>query len=221
MKVVCAQKEDGNFIQEMSAEDQLLRKWHHNPVTYGVIRGTADLPGNYPERLATNLMMTTWDARMKLDLKWVPGSENPDITIAFHEEEEDDYLKTHPGVLAYAYYPGSSMSGIIVFNDKYVWGMKEGDIRVVNPDGSQAIVKVYNLLHTLGHEIGHSLGLDHDHENKWSMLYPAYNGVLVLHENDVFRIIQLYGYRGGSSRLIRWLRHRRVRFDSTWNSRNP
>lgn len=194
-------------------------KWMKNPVTYSVIRGTDDMAGDAPERLAVNLAMTTWEAEINLKLKWVKRDDNPDITIEWRPKEEDDLFKSQGGVLAYAYFPNTSREGEIVFNDDYHWGMKEALITVTNPDGTlHHGVKQYNVIQTLTHEIGHSIGLTHSDGNSCPkcMMHFSYNGQLNLAPLDIERIVAVYGKRNWPSQRYanfkKWLAIRKVRF---------
>lgn len=200
--------------------DEWPHRWEKDTITYSVIRGTADLLGDSPERLALNLAMTTWDVEIKPHLKYVPitTEPNPDITVEFRNAKDDDLFSKRPGVLAYAYFPGQgSISGVIVFNDDYLWGLKQSSKKVTNPDGSISDVRVYNLVHTLIHEIGHALGLKHSWECDNCVMYPMYNNTIELHELDTMRIRMKYGARLFSNwfyydRLKKWMARRKVRF---------
>ena len=43
-------------------------KWDKPVVTYALVRGTEDLPGDSMERIALNLAMTTWDLEIPIVL---------------------------------------------------------------------------------------------------------------------------------------------------------
>lgn len=83
-------------------------KWDKPIVTYAIIRGTEDLPGDSLERIAMNLAMTTWDLEIPIILKVVKKNENPDITLEFADKQSDPFFKERPNVLAYAYFPKTS-----------------------------------------------------------------------------------------------------------------
>lgn len=191
-------------------------KWEKDPVTYSVIRGSDDLAGESIERLMVNLAMTTWDIEIKPRLKWVPISQSPDIRVEWKNQEDDEMFRTMNGVLAYAYFPNTSKSGQIVFNDKYLWGPKSDLVSVTNPDGSISRVKQYNALHTLIHEIGHSIGLLHNETMIDSVMYPFYNGQLNLTQNDIDRIVSKYSAQSWSKwsylTIKKWLMARKIRF---------
>lgn len=221
--VTAVEKFDNRTELAFSEDVEWSHKWNKSVIKYAVKKGTDDMPGDYPERLAVNLAMTTWNLEIKPKLKSCKITENPDITIEFKHSEDDEYFKDSPNVLAYAYYPKTIHQGVIVFNDDYLWTMDGKPItgtEFIMRTGKQAVhsnmYKTYNIMHTLIHEIGHSLGLTHSNDCKNCVMYPFYNGEMDLNPLDIIRIRSKYGIRifekwSQYYNIKKWLHRRKLR----------
>ena len=210
---------NNNEVEFEAQQTEYPHKWEKSTVTYSMIRGTEDLPEDSMEVIAMNLAMTTWDFEIDLTLQVVKKNENPDITLEFSDSEHDEYFKDRPNVLAYAYYPKTSMQGVIKFSDDHLWSLDGKSIPAPYDPTGRTTFKTYNMLHTLIHEIGHSLGLSHSEDAKYSktVMFPFYNDQLDLDEYDIERIVAKYGSRQWSHpihyiRMKNWLKLRIRRF---------
>jgi predicted Zn-dependent protease len=198
---------------EFEADEQ--KEWHdkwHRKTIYYAINYNNECP-LIPKKImkrAVNIAMTTWNLEIPIKIKSLyRNKQKADIIISFKKSKDDQYFKERKGVLAYAYFPGTSKSGEIVFNTDYIWATHSNGIL-----GSEAVrlglidqafptnkLVTWNILQTLIHEIGHSLGLRHDSDNNSrDVMDPYYDGkVLDLSDRDLLRIRLKYGVRNWSS----------------------
>ena len=214
------QSRNNNEVEFEVQQSEYPHKWDNAVVTYAMIRGTEDLPGDSMEVAAMNLAMTTWDFEIPITLQVVNKNENPDITLEFSDSDHDEYFKDNPSVLAYAYYPKTSKEGIIKFSDDHLWSLDGAPIPALYDPTGRTTLKTYNMIHTLIHEIGHSLGLSHSEGTQYknTVMHPYYNGQLDLDEYDIERIVAKYGSRQWShpihyTRMKNWLKIRVRRFN--------
>ena len=200
--------------------DRNGREREFGMVTYKVTNTSEHFPDNNFEDKALTVALRQWGLRTK-DIRFKrirDKSIRADIEMKFTKAEDDQMFKERPSTLAYAYFPnGQAIGGDITFNDSIIWSMKGESINAheVYPDKypprTKTKLKTYNIIHTLLHECGHAIGLKHCSENKDCIMYPYYNGKVVLHNHDIERIQTFYGKRKLHSRLIQILRKRMLR----------
>ena len=224
MKPACTVFTNHHRLEQIEfLEDQVEypKKWNKDTVYY--YTETINIPLLLTKRqllTAINLAMTTWDIEIPVRFRSTRDIKLADIIIAFEDAEINKYFSDRPSVLAYAYFPGTSLQGTIVFNSTYIWDTKGNGVkgskavelglidRIDNPNN---ILKTYNILHVLIHELGHSLGLTHDitgvNDGK-DVMDPFYVGtVLDLSPRDILRIREKYGIR----MYTRWARYNRIK----------
>jgi len=218
---------DSNIKSEQEEQyppiDEWKSKWipANGIVTYAVTNQSDDSTINGWENMSLAIALRTWGLRIT-KIKFRRERVDPinaDIVMKFDSPDTNDYFKNRPNVLAYAYFPGQGkISGDVTFNDQYIWG-RDGlpisahladPVNYPDPDTSVQF-RTYNIIHTLTHEVGHSLGLRHNELCNDCMMFPYYNGYVTLHSNDIKRIQGFYGKRILSEWIYEYFRKRLIR----------
>ncbi|CAF4587828.1 unnamed protein product [Rotaria sp. Silwood1] len=108
-----------------------------------------------------------WARYTKLTFRQAAEHEDADFNLAFEYGEHSDgsIFDGRDGTLAHAFYPWQHNRGQIHFDSTEKWTDKYNG-------------KGYNLRLVTSHEVGHSLGLEHNTDNKKSLMYPFYNLIL-------------------------------------------
>jgi hypothetical protein len=216
--------------------ETLQQEWAHkwpNKVMYYDIKDSCRTLSDKQVKKAFNLAMTTWDLEIDIKFKSLWGNRDgitkANLKVEFKSSDEDDHFAAKPSVLAYAYFPGQgSVSGKVVFNDDYIWSMNgepilakdaidKGWINPETPPGN--MIRTYNIITVLIHELGHSLGLRHDvtgRSDGRDVMDAFYDGALDLSERDILRILLKYPRRVYSrsthyGRLKKWLARKKAR----------
>lgn len=219
-------------IEFVESQQEWDYKWDKTVMYYDALNAPASLSLK-KIRKALNFAMTTWDTEGDLDFHpvWFRKYRQfkAEITIEFKTSKQDPYFKDKPSVLAYAYLPGQgSVSGKVVFNADYIWGMTAGSITVkeakkrgypvVGNPADNIILRVYSVIQVLIHELGHTLGLLHDDSGNaegLDVMDAFYDGKRYdLSQRDIDRYHIKYEpevYKEGHyKRMKKWL-YRRVR----------
>ena len=189
-------------------------------VTYKVVNTSVNFPENTFEDTALAIALRQWGFRTN-DIRFKRIRDKgirADIEMRFLKKDDDKMFKERPSTLAYAYFPnGTQIGGDITFNDSVLWSTngKPVNAHKIYPDKypphTKTKLRTYNIIHTLLHECGHAIGLKHCQQHKDCIMYPYYNGRVVLHNHDVERIQKFYGNRNLKSRIIDYFRKRMMR----------
>ncbi|XP_002164557.3 matrix metalloproteinase-27 isoform X1 [Hydra vulgaris] len=159
-------------------------KWSKTKLTYKIINHTPDLGLAETARIMQEAF-NKWSQVTPLTFTRAQGTTDLEIDFANLRHSSCSWDFDGPGgVLAHAFYPPD---GRAHFDDDEHFTDKKST-------GT-------NLLWVAAHEFGHAIGLTHS-SVQGSLMFPYYQGYqdpFVLHENDVSRIQQLYGGRGGAT----------------------
>ena len=126
------------------------------------------------------------------------------IIINFLGKRDEPYF-TSESILAAGYGPGSGLGGNITMNSDNLWLLRKTPLTMLeakalgyieNFSDPTNLKQYYDPLHTLKHEGGHALGMNHitdiNQRNK-AIMFPYYNGLRSFGEADLNYIQSLYG----------------------------
>ncbi len=177
--------------------------WDKTDLTWALVKpsgltGLTDAQIEDGITIATNL----WGDNSTLTFTRADDPDAADIRLAFevreHGDGEDNAFDGSGGVLAHAFFPGStyqgeSMDGQLHADDEEAFTMNL-------PDADTMI----DLAFVVTHEMGHNLGLVHSSVPQ-AVMAPSYQpwNERALHPDDIARIQELYGAPDGTAAPIR------------------
>lgn len=135
------------------------------------------------------------------------------IKISWLKKSEDSNLTSNSD-LAYAWGPGRGLGGNIVMNADVLWLLRTTPLLakeakdlgyIENYADPNNKIKFFDPLHTLKHEGGHAVGMNHitDLTQKLkAVLYPFYNGLRIFGPADVSYLTLLYGSVPNSPQIM-------------------
>lgn len=134
------------------------------------------------------------------------------IIINWLGKKDEPYF-TSQSILAFAFGPGQGMGGNITMNSDNLWLLRDEPLSALeakrlgyieNFSQPDNYIRFYDPLHTLKHEGGHALGMNHITDlnlAKKSVMFPYYNGLRRFGDADISYIQSLYG-KSGISKII-------------------
>jgi len=120
--------------------------------------------------------------------------QRQEVDIQITVSSSDAYFKNQPNALAYAFVGTMSQDIDVVFNESYIWTLNR-------EQGNNK----YDLEIVAIHEILHVLGLSHSTIND-SVMFPNYQGIYSMNEDDISKLQSIWGIRSGWSRRLLWLK---------------
>lgn len=176
-------------LGEAESYEGINSQWDHPYLTYGFVNGTPDIEGE-GERQAVREGMELWADETLLTF-WEVSPEEAEIKISWGA------LDGFAGyTLAKSNFPSMPLDGDVLFDEAETWTTG------TQKSGAQPI----DLVTIAGHEIGHSLGVEHG---------KSYLGIPNLVQNpyigshrylwvgDVNAITYAYGEHGGRNYFLR------------------
>jgi len=175
------QEQGGGTASLISADYQLQgSRWRKNVLTYKITkysRGTQLSRLDIQQIVDKSFKM--WEEVSGLTFTKATGTVDIDVSFERYDHGDGDPFDGSGGTLAHAFFP--QFGGDVHMDDSESW--------------TRDTYRGINLLQTLVHEIGHSLGLSHS-EVRDSIMAPFYREYIPnmkLHRDDIDGIVRLYG----------------------------
>jgi len=128
--------------------------------------------------------------------------------------KKDEKFFTSPSILAFAYGPAGGLGGDITMNADALWLLRKTPLTakeakekgyIDNFQFPDNLIRFYDPVHTMKHEGGHAIGMEHITDNARrldTVMFPFYNGLHIFGEADLEYLTRLYG----SASLPHWFK---------------
>jgi len=191
----CAFDKDGKF-SEFKISDQSVPLPLESEITWNLLNESDDLLRKRQIKAIKRAFLRIGQVipvKFKfLKESWTPNESDSEIQITV--SNSDNYFKTRPNALAYAFVGTTSQEIDLVFNESYFWTLNR---EVGNNRYDMEVVVIHELLHVLG--LSHSIIND-------SVMFPNYQGIYDMNEVDINNLQLIWGVRSGWSRRLLWLK---------------
>lgn len=159
------------------------------------------------EQIDTLIKNAFKEASLRTPLKITKKSRKTSdahIVINWLSKKDEPYFKSD-STLAFGYGPGKGLGGNITMNADVLWLLRTGKLYaeeakrlgyIDNFANPKNVIRYYDPQHTMTHEGGHALGMNHITDLRFAktdIMYPIYNALRVMGSNDITYLQALYG----------------------------
>ena len=184
----CAFHKDGKFSESLITEnsDPLPLE---TVITWNLLNESNDILRKRQVKALKRVFLRIGQI-IPVKFKFIQDEGEIQITVS----DSDNYFKDRPNALAYAFVGTTSQDIDLVFNESYFWALNR---ETGNNQYDMEIVALHEILHVLG--LSHSMIND-------SVMWPNYQGIYSMNEDDINNLQSIWGIRGNWSRRLLWLK---------------
>jgi len=184
----CAFDKDGKFSESIITEQSEPLPLE-SVITWNLLNESNDLLRKRQIKAIKRAFLRIGQV-IPVKFRFIQDEGEIQITVS----DSDNYFKTRPNALAYAFVGTTSQEIDLVFNESYFWALNR---EVGNNRYDMEIVIIHELLHVLG--------LSHSSIND-SVMFPNYQSISDMNEDDISKLQSIWGIRGNWSRRLLWLK---------------
>jgi len=184
----CAFHKDGKFSESViTAQSKPLPL--QSTITWNLLNESNDILRKRQIKALKRVFLRIGQV-IPVKFKFIQDEGEIQITVS----DSDNYFSNRPNALAYAFVGTTSQEIDLVFNESYFWALNR---EIGNNQYDFEIVAIHEILHVLG--LNHSMIND-------SVMYPNYQAIYDMNEQDISNLHDIWGVRSGWSRRLLWLK---------------